>query len=161
MSRWIRPTEAHLRGYLSDTEIASFRETMADSDKVDTLAMVIDAACHQVRGKIAGNRINRLAAGATVPKSLLRHTMVLAMWDIMSRPGASVVDASGSRKRMAEEASKELDKIAEGAKDAIRVEAPDADELDADENSRWNLPGALEIVASKTATLTEETLVGL
>lgn len=159
MPRWIKPTEAHLRAYLSDVEIENLRASLSDTDKMDTVAMVIDAAVGIVRGKIAANRVNKLARGATVPPSLLRHAMALAVMDAMSRPASSIVDASGTRKAAADRAYTELDKVASAAKDAMRIEAPDDAEVET--SDRWNRPGAAVILEAKTALLTRDTLDGL
>jgi hypothetical protein len=163
MSRWIKPTEAHLRAYLSDTELSNLRASLATEGAMDTVALVIDGAVDFVRGKIANNRTNSLARGSTIPKGLLRQCMAIAVMDSMSRAAASIIDASGARKAAADMAYKELDKVARGDKDSIRVEAPDADELDADYSSRWNLPGAMTVIETKrdAAEWTDTTMDGL
>lgn len=146
MARWIKPTEAHLRAYLSDQELTNLRGHLSDDDKLDTVAQAIDNAVHFVRGKVAQNRMNKMARGATLPASLIRFAMQIAVMDCMSRPAASIIDASGARKAAADRAHTELDKLARGDKDSIRIEQPDTDEIDSTQSDRFAYPGAIKII---------------
>lgn len=147
---WSEPTEADLLGVLNAFETVKYQEkAKANGQDVfrDTMTKIVD----HCRGYIASNPANRLAAGYTLPDSVMLSALHLMRIELLTRL-KQVVDED--RKQAGKDATRFLERIAENK---FKIEKPEGIE-----ESTQQIPSAtIEIIHKQDRDFTRESLGGL
>ena len=110
---WINLTETHLLQYISGTELEALRAVALADAQADPVAGALEDVTSQVRGFCAAK--NDLGEAGTIPDRLVKSACHIAIVDIMTRAGGTMIDPEDQRAKNADRAYKVLDKVASGA----------------------------------------------
>lgn len=113
MATWRALTEADLLTQLSDTELATFRDVARDNRTADPVDPVLEQVTDEVRGYVRGCPKNSLGPAGTIPASLVRSAVSLAVLSIMSRAAGHIIDPEDERQGRADEAYALLGRVAD------------------------------------------------
>ena len=115
MEIWRAITEADLLTQISGTELEALRGVVLADGQADPVQPSIDAITSKVRGYIAVNASNTLAADlSTIPPRLIDSAVALIIIQIMTRAGGTMIDPNGARKAAADEANLLFRDVASG-----------------------------------------------
>jgi hypothetical protein len=97
MPSWITITEADLLTRLSSAELSALRAAALGVGQADPVAGIIGDVVQEIRGycSSAGYALDALV---TIPKRLKSAALDRIVWEIMKRPGATIIDSDGARK---------------------------------------------------------------
>lgn len=110
---WRALTESDLLTQLSQTELDTFREVARDGTSDDPVAPVLEQVTDEVRGYIRACPQNSLGLDGTLPDSLIRSAVALAIMQIMSRAAGQIMDPDDERQGRADDAVALLNRVAD------------------------------------------------
>lgn len=148
---WIAITESHLLTAISGPELEALRAAALADGQADPVADVLSQVTERIRGDVAANASNVLGPTGQIPERLLSAALALIVWDIMRRPGASIIDDENqSRAKAVDRAEALLKRVADGT---YAIEDPTTGE---DQTN-----SAVTVVTKTTRQATRESLKGL
>lgn len=119
---WITITENDVKTRLAGAELSAYTTAARASGQANPLPEIIEQVVDEVRGYIAANKSNQLGAGMTIPQKLLRATLNMIRYQLITRLPISI---SAERKDDNDKAVALMQQVATGK---FAVEEPvDAD----------------------------------
>lgn len=124
---WITITESDLLTRLSGAELSAFRAAALAEDQPDPLAVTIEAVVEEIRGFLAAGHWP-LGPVLTIPRKLANVALDRIVWELMKRPGATIIDTNDARK---DANARALALLRDVAARKFAVEDPDQTEVTA------------------------------
>ena len=82
---WIQIKENDVKTRLAGAEFSAYSTVARSQGQANPLPEIIDQVVDEVRGYIAANKSNRLGAGNTIPQKLLRATLSIIRYQLITR----------------------------------------------------------------------------
>jgi hypothetical protein len=119
---WRAITEVDLLTRISGPELAALRAAALKLAQADPIAATIAQVTRRVRRAVQSCVWNILDADTTkIPEDLLSEALDLIVWEIMKRPGCTIIDNAGARKDANQAA---IDMLARVAACDEKIESP-------------------------------------
>jgi len=110
---WIAITEEDLLTRMSGSELEAFRAAGLTEGQGDPIATIILAVVEEIRGYIAAGGYT-LGLPETIPVRLASAALDRIVWEVMKRPGATIMDTNDARKEANEAALRLFREVAAG-----------------------------------------------
>lgn len=138
---WIPITEARILTKVSGAELDALRAAALAEGQVDPVAEIISQVTDEIHGYIPAH-VTRGAAD-TVPSRLMGAALDRCVWEIMKRPGASIIDDGGESRAKANAAAIKLfERVSDGK---FAIEDPETGDSSSSSASQpINAPTSLE-----------------
>lgn len=88
---WKKLTKTDLLSALNSAESAGYNAAV--TGEIDPADEIVRTTTHEVRGYVAANSSNRLAAGETVPERVEHHALAIIRFRVLSRLDVPISDA--------------------------------------------------------------------
>ena len=146
---WREITEEDLLSALTEPESSAY--TMAAIGRgQDTFDDAMRMTVHKVRGYIADNQANVLAAGLTLPDRVIADALALMRWNVLTRLPVAISD---ERTTAYKDAIRFFERVADGK---VRIERPEGVEV-----SKEDAGETVEVVHSVRQRASRRDLRGL
>ena len=110
---WIPINEARILTKVSGAELSSLRAAALAEGQADPVAEIITQVTDEIHGYIPAS-VTR-GAPDTIPSRLMGAALDRVVWEIMKRPGATIIDdANGSRAKANAAATRLFERLQQG-----------------------------------------------